>query len=344
MIWFWQVFKLLKLFVSFIKAVSKILDKSDDSDKDANIEEEMEKTEQEIAAIEEAVKEKPEKPAKKRLFFKKEPQEKPDEVTEITEIIEVVEEPQLPAKKDTNPLSYVAGTIGFAAGFVGVVYLINKFFIPTYSKVPKALTGELKHLKVDEGVLAYYKEGSGPPLVLIHGINPGGSSHEMEVIFNHYRLNRTVYSIDLLGFGQSQRPDIEYTPEIYIQHICEFINHVKLLHDCKPDVFALGLSTEYIVSIADQEADLINKAVLISPTGLERTVSKASWACHKAAVNLFRLPVLGQGLFNLITSKTFLKKYLTSRIFVEPRNLSYLPFQPYYHTTHVTGAKNAPSY
>ncbi|MEW5819293.1 MAG: alpha/beta hydrolase [Cyanobacteriota bacterium] len=338
MIWFWQAFKLLKLFISFIKAIKKILDRSDDSDNDLKIEDKITSAKDNKEVVENLADTKIEKPVKTKK------KSKPEKIEANIELVGPPEEPNLPPKKDSDPLSFAIGLLGFTAGFIGTVYIINKFFIPKYSKVPKALTGELKYIKVDEGLIAYYKDGNGPPMILLHGINPGASSHEMEVIFNHYRLNRTVYSIDLLGFGQSERPDIEYTPELYIRHISELLNHTKLLHDCKPDVIALGLTTEYIVAIAEKAPELFNKIILISPTGLEKAISKTRCACCKIAVNLFKLPVLGQGLFNLITSKTFLKKYLSSRIFAEPRNLSYLMLQQYYHTTHVDGAKNAPAF
>lgn len=322
MLWIWQLIKLVKLFASFIKAIANILDSKEDTTLDVD---EAEPAQEEVA---EPVIEKP----------------IPAQRAPKAEIVETGPSTEIAKSKDDSFVSGLAGVVGFTVGALAVIYLINRYIVPTYSKAPKALPGDIGHFKVDEGILAYYKEGEGIPLVLLHGINPGASSHEMEVLFNRFRFNHTVYSLDLLGFGLSQRPDIDYTPDIYIRHLTEFLSNIKTLHNHKPDVIALGLTTEFVVAAAEKDPELMNKLILISPTGLENSINRTKYTCTKLAVHLFRLPIVGQGLFNAITSKTVLKNYLSRRIFVEPRNLSYLMLQQYYYTTHVEGAKNAPSY
>lgn len=314
MVWFLQLFKfmgyLMKVLIDIAKHLEKLAENKASSNGKINVE-----------------------------VIEKEP-----ELPEIIEEIEVFEEPKLPVTKEHSVSGDVLGFVGIVAGLLGVIYIINKFVIPTYPKAQKTLTGQVKYFKVDEGLLSFYKEGSGPPLIMIHGINPGASSHEMEVIFNNYRTNRTVYSLDMLGYGLSERPEIEYSTNMYTQHIHEFIEYVKTLHNTKPDVIALGLTTEYLVTIANASPELLNKIILITPTGLENKVKRLNSVCRRVAVNFFKLPIVGQGAFNLLTSKTFMNKYLARRIFVEPRNISYLMLQQYYYTTHVAGAKNAPPF
>jgi pimeloyl-ACP methyl ester carboxylesterase len=248
-------------------------------------------------------------------------------------------------KEEYDPLLKGIGYgLGITAGVFATIHIINKYIVPSYAKPPKALPGDLQGFEVAEGVLNYYQDGEGDPIILIHSINAGASSHEMEEIFNYYRYKRSVYALDLLGYGLSDRPDIPYSPELYIEHLKQFFEYVKEKHNKTPDVVALSLSTEYIVKIAEQTPELIHKMVLISPTGLEDTVDRIKYNLHKAALYLFRFPVLGQGMFNALTSRVALKNYLQNRIFVEPRNLSFLKLQQYYYTTHVKGAKNSPSY
>lgn len=315
MIWFWQLYNVMRSIIKAIIAVAKYLEKL----KDQNNPQKEDETTTETEVIEE------------------EP--------ELPVVIEIVEEPKLPAtKKDHSVSGDILGFMGIVVGLLGAIYIINKYVVPTYPKAQKTLTGEVGHFKVDEGILSFYKEGSGPPLILIHGLNPGASSHEMEVLFNHYRLKRTVYSLDLLGYGLSERPRIDYTTSIYTKQIHEFIEYVQTLHDTKPEVIALGLTTEYLVTIANESPELLNKIILITPTGLENKTTRLNRICRRAALNFFNLPIVGQGAFNLMTSKLFLNKYLEKRIFVEPRNISYMMLQQYYYTTHVTGAKNAPPF
>jgi pimeloyl-ACP methyl ester carboxylesterase len=259
-------------------------------------------------------------------------------------VIEVPQKQEIIEDSDDAFFKGIGYGLGITAGLFAAVYIINRYIVPSYSKPPKALPGDTGNFKVDEGILSYYQDGEGDPLILLHSINAGASSHEMEEVFNYYRYKRAVYSLDLLGYGLSERPDIRYSPSLYIKHIKEFAEHVKTKHNKKPDIMALSLSTEYVLKLAELDPELFNRIILISPTGLENNVSRLKYNINKLAIFMFKFPVLGQGLFNLLTTRSAMKKYLTDNIFVDPRHLSFLMLQHYYYTTHVEGAKNSPSY
>lgn len=65
--------------------------------------------------------------------------------------------------------------------------------------------------------LFYVVKGRGEPVVLIHGYGAGlwVWENQIEVLSEHYR----VFAFDLLGHGFSDRPKIEYTPEVYVQSL-----------------------------------------------------------------------------------------------------------------------------
>lgn len=59
----------------------------------------------------------------------------------------------------------------------------------------------------DAGDYAVHIEGEGPALLLIHGIGPGTSMHaNFGAAMPVLTARRTVYGIDLTGFGASMRP------------------------------------------------------------------------------------------------------------------------------------------
>src|SRR5947208_2393353 len=62
---------------------------------------------------------------------------------------------------------------------------------------------ELKLIKVGSSLVRYRVEGSGEPLVLIHGLGGSGGwwSRNAGVLGRHF----TVYSVDLPGFGAMRR-------------------------------------------------------------------------------------------------------------------------------------------
>jgi pimeloyl-ACP methyl ester carboxylesterase len=65
-----------------------------------------------------------------------------------------------------------------------------------------------------------HKNDAQPPLILIHGF---GASIE------HWRNNipvlsgdRTVYALDLIGFGASRKVDLSYTVDLWVQQLSDF--------------------------------------------------------------------------------------------------------------------------
>lgn len=58
-------------------------------------------------------------------------------------------------------------------------------------------------LTVNGASFAYLKQGSGPALVIIHGV--GGHKEDWQGVMAALAGLRTVYAVDMLGFGDSSR-------------------------------------------------------------------------------------------------------------------------------------------
>lgn len=71
-----------------------------------------------------------------------------------------------------------------------------------------------------------YKKGSGSPVLLIHDMLPGACGYEWNRIEEELAMEHTVYTIDLLGCGRSEKPGMTYTNFVYVQVICDFIRNV----------------------------------------------------------------------------------------------------------------------
>lgn len=84
------------------------------------------------------------------------------------------------------------------------------------------LQGEQSHDVTLEGYRIHYREmGSGKPLVLVHGL--GGNSLDWAPMMKIYaKAGYHVYAPDLLGFGKSERPDIEYSIAQQVQLVNAF--------------------------------------------------------------------------------------------------------------------------
>ncbi len=196
------------------------------------------------------------------------------------------------------------------------------------------------------GVVSYYSSNreNSRPLVLIHSINAAANSLEMSPLFNHYRNQRATYSIDLPGFGFSDRSDRRYTPELYQTAIIDFL---KTQIDQPADVVALSLSSEFAATAAFMEPDLFHSLTLISPTGLSKSSSKRRSqklgennqgnGAHKA----LSFPLWARPLFDLITTKASIRYFLQQSMAmpVPPEMVEYD-----FLSSHQLGAQNAPLY
>ena len=83
-------------------------------------------------------------------------------------------------------------------------------------ELPAPVSGQRHEIGSSVGRLTYYSAtpetpGEFPPLLLVHSINAAGSAYEIKPLYEHYRGSRTVYALELPGFGHSERGKREYT-------------------------------------------------------------------------------------------------------------------------------------
>lgn len=187
------------------------------------------------------------------------------------------------------------------------------------------------------GRIAYYvdADGKGRPLVLVHSINAAPSSFEMRPLFEHYRGQRPVYSLDLPGFGHSERGSRPYTPEFYANALADFLRRVVKQ---PADVLALSLSAEFAARATIAIPELVASLVVISPTGFsQRPLPSARTA--RIAHKVLTIPVVSQGLYDLVASRRSIR-YFLGRSFVGE-----VPAEVIDHahaTSHQPGARHAP--
>ena len=134
--------------------------------------------------------------------------------------------------------------------------------------LPAAVSGERFEFESRAGRLSVYVAGQGPPLLLIHSINASASAAEMRPLHEHYRATRTVFSVDLPGFGFSDRSDRNYTPRLMTDAVHAVTEQVRARCGPAPiDALALSLSSEYLARAAAEAPGAYRSVALVSPTG-----------------------------------------------------------------------------
>lgn len=149
-----------------------------------------------------------------------------------------------------------------------------------------------------------YGEENSNPIVLIHSVQLGIDSTEWYKNIEELSETHKVYTLDLLGFGESSKPNITYSSYLYTKLISDFVNDV-VQTDCT--VVASGKSCDFAV-MASKFNDKIVKLVLTNPIGIIRqdTYNINS----KVTKTVLQSPLYGTFIYNVLSTPTFLKFYL----------------------------------
>ena len=214
---------------------------------------------------------------------------------------------------------------------LGVLHCVNKV-IDSNSIVNTTTKSTGKYYHWKHGDIFYHVAGSGKPLLLIHDLTVFSSSYEWSQVAEQLSDTFTVYSIDLIGCGKSDKPAITYTNYFYVQLITDFVKEVIKE---KTNVAATGLSSSFVLMANAMNADLFDEIMMVSPKSpayLKKTPDNRS----KLLVRLFDLPVIGKTAYYIATSKTNTEDYLTEKCFYNPFHLKHSLFKAYYDASHTS--------
>lgn len=201
-----------------------------------------------------------------------------------------------------------------SVGGTSAIAAINK--IIQIKATSKKLTDNTESLcfKYRYGNVHYTKSGSGKPLLLIHDITPYASSCDWEAIipflYNHY----TVYNIDLLGCGQSEKSNMMYTNYLYVQLITDFIKSV-IGH--RTTVIACGEAAAIPIMSCANNDELFDQIMMINPLSLLE-YSQLPGRTSKLYKFIVDLPVLGTLIYHIATSKKAIREEMIESGFYNP--------------------------
>lgn len=143
------------------------------------------------------------------------------------------------------------------------------------AELQPAVSGERFAAQGAAGRVAFYVAGSGPPLLLVHSVNAAASAAEVRPLHEHYRASRTVYSIDLPGFGASERSDRVYSPRLMTDALLQLLDAIAARGQAGPlDALAVSTGCEFLARAASEFPERFRSLALVSPTGLRGNVPR----------------------------------------------------------------------
>ena len=223
------------------------------------------------------------------------------------------------------------------------------------SELPNAVSGDRRNIDTPSGLISFYRSDiariappdATRPLLLIHSINAAGSSYEVRPIYEHFRRGRTVYSVDLPGFGFSERSDRVYFARLMIDAIHAMVAEIRRVHGEHPiDALALSLSSEFLARAASERPGDFRSIALVSPTGFNSGAPyrqpPGTTRARPAFYRILRFPLWDRGFYRALTTRWSIRYFLERTWGSKAIDEGMLDYD--YRTTHQPGARFAPYY
>ena len=186
--------------------------------------------------------------------------------------------------------------------------------------------------------LAYTVRGAGPSVLLLHSIGLASWSYEWRQNVDALAAGYTVYTLDLLGFGRSDRPQVHYAPRLYLALIGDFARRVV---KSPVALVGAGLSGAYAIDLAANDPAQFPLVGLVAPPGLARLRDRPTTA-DGAGRQLVSTPVIGTATWNARVTRPALRRALAEAYYRDRRVTAEL-VEVAQATTHQPGAKYAPA-
>lgn len=183
------------------------------------------------------------------------------------------------------------------------------------------------------GKIAYRKSGSGTPILLVHDLNPMGSSYEWYKLVAYLNKSHTVYTIDLLGCGYSEKSDMTYTNYLYVQMLNDFIKNV-IGH--RTNIICSGSSSSIAIMACLNNPELFDQLFLINPDSIART-NQTPDKITKLYKFLIDTPIVGTLIYNIAYSKRNIRNEFLNHYFSNPYAVRNRDINHYHESSHIGG-------
>jgi len=211
------------------------------------------------------------------------------------------------------------------------MHVYNRFISKAAVKGNRLPDNQGEFFEWTHGKIYYQKKGNGAPILLIHDVDPAASSMEWCKISHKLAKSHTVYTIDLLGCGRSDKPAIEYSNYLYVQMITAFIQEVIGL---KTDVIASNLATSFVLAANNLDSDLFDHIVCINPVPfneLELTPTVES----KTKKFLLNTPIIGTFMYNVLSNPLHIDQIFKNQYYSKGNLASLDLKETYYESAHL---------
>jgi pimeloyl-ACP methyl ester carboxylesterase len=198
------------------------------------------------------------------------------------------------------------------------------------------LAGQLDEISWRGHTIVLTRHGEGKPVLLVHGLYPGASSFEWRHMVPALAERFSVITVDLLGFGRSDRPAARYTPGLFQALLGDLVVRV-VREPCA--VVASGLSAAQLVALAGRDPRHISALALVAPTGVAYMRDPEPSASGTTRL-LLGAPLVGNTVYNGLTSPAKMRRHLEG-VYADDRMVTPTLVEHYVRMARQPGGKHA---
>ncbi|MCE2401430.1 alpha/beta hydrolase [Candidatus Poribacteria bacterium] len=117
--------------------------------------------------------------------------------------------------------------------------------------------------EIDNLKIAYQVEGTGTPVVLLHGW--GGEANSFRPVFDKLSRSHQVYALDLPGFGLSEIPPTAWDASDYAKFVSAFFYERNIN---KAHLIGHSYGGRISIVMAAEEPEKVDKLILVDSAGI----------------------------------------------------------------------------
>jgi pimeloyl-ACP methyl ester carboxylesterase len=174
--------------------------------------------------------------------------------------------------------------------------------------------GEPIRLNCSEG-------GSGRPILLLPALSSISTRHEMRPLQERLAHEYATSSIDWPGFGDEARPQMDWTPEVYVGFLSFlFTSLVKQPYA----IIAAGHAAGYVLKHAASSSEVTPRLILIAPTwrGPLPTMIGGYRPFFDRLCHMVDRPFIGPLIYWLNVNPFVVRHMGAGHVYADPRYLS----------------------
>ncbi len=152
------------------------------------------------------------------------------------------------------------------AALLGFVYARPVTVFEAWGAVQLRLAGvRSQHVQAGPYHLRYLEAGSGPPLVLVHGLG-SHAAQDWGRLIGPLGRRLHVYAPDLPGFGESERPaTADYSIPMQVEAVRAFLRAVGV---SRARVAGLSMGGWIVSRLAGEQPEMVERLVVVDGAGM----------------------------------------------------------------------------